>query len=69
MNQEVTRQLFEMLLSWLRVFLAAAIAVYSTTGRADWNTMANAGFAAVIPVILRWLDPMDKNYGRGAGES
>ena len=69
MNKEVSRQLFEMLLSWLRVFLAAAIAVYTATGQANWQDMANAGMASVIPMVLRWLDPMDKAYGRGAGES
>jgi hypothetical protein len=68
MNPEYVRQAFEMFLSWVRVFLAAAIAVYTTTGVADWQAMFNAGMAACLPVILRFLDPMDKNYGRGAGE-
>lgn len=63
MSNEQRRQAVEMLLSWGRVFLAAAIALYGsgvTAPQALWN----AGLAAVIPVILRWLDPMDKTYGR-----
>jgi len=66
---EQMRQGLEMLLSWLRVFAAAALAIYGSTGRADWNSMFNAGMAAVVPVILRWLDPMDKMYGRGSDKS
>lgn len=68
MSNEQMRQALEMFLSWARVFLAAAIAVYSTTGVADWSMMFNAGMAAVLPVVLRWLDPMDKTYGRGSGD-
>lgn len=66
MTPEQMRQALEMVLSWLRVFAAAALAIYGATGRADWDTMFNAGMAAVLPVILRWLDPMDKMYGRGS---
>lgn len=66
MTPEQMRQALEMALSWLRVFAAAALAIYGSTGLVDWNAMCNAGLAAVIPVILRWLDPMDKMYGRGS---
>lgn len=68
MTKEQLRQAIEMFLSWVRVFLAASLALYSATGVLDWNALGNAGFAAVLPVILRWLDPMDKVYGRGVGE-
>ena len=67
MTPEQMRQGLEMLLSWFRVFAAAALAIYGTTGDLNWQAMFNAGMAAVVPVIIRFLDPMDKMYGRGAG--
>lgn len=67
MTNEQMRQALEIFLSWLRVFFAASLAVYGVSGELDLNTMVNAGLAAVIPVIIRWLDPTDKMYGRGSG--
>ena len=49
--------------SWARSFLAAALAVYAT-GNTDPKAIASAGIAAVLPVILRWLNPGDKAFGR-----
>jgi hypothetical protein len=49
--------------SWARSFLAAAIAVYAT-GNTDPKAIASAGIAAVLPVILRWLNPGDQAFGR-----
>lgn len=66
MNQDTLRQALEMALSWIRVFLAASLAVYSTTGVWDLQLMANAGIAALLPVVLRWLDAGDPIYGRGS---
>lgn len=63
MKNEVRRQLIEMALSWGRVFIAASLAQYAA-GITDISLMVNAGLAALIPVILRWLDPMDPIYGR-----
>ena len=65
MTTENRRQLVEMLLSWVRVFLAALIA-QAMAGFTDWQMLFNAGLAGVLPVILRWLDPLDKTYGRGS---
>jgi hypothetical protein len=48
--------------SWARSFLAAAIAVYAT-GNTDPKAIAAAGLAAVLPVILRWLNPKDSTFG------
>ena len=48
--------------SWLRSFLAAALAVFMA-GVTDPKTIAYAGAAAVAPVILRWLNPKDKDFG------
>lgn len=48
--------------SWARSFLAAALAVYAT-GNTDPKAMLTAGIAAVLPVILRWLNPKDSSFG------
>lgn len=48
--------------SWARSFLAASIAVY-LSGNSDPKAIAGAGLAAVLPVILRWLNPNDKAFG------
>jgi hypothetical protein len=51
-----------MLASWARSYIAAALAVYMS-GVADPQTILKAGLAAVLPVILRWLNPNDKSFG------
>jgi len=48
--------------SWGRSFAAAAIAVYMA-GVTDPKAIAGAGLAAVLPVILRWLNPNDATFG------
>ncbi len=48
--------------SWARSFMAAAIAVY-LSGNTDIKAIAGAGAAAVLPVILRWLNPNDAAFG------
>ena len=67
MSNEQIRQAVEMLLSWSRVF-AAAILAQLAAGIREPELLLNAGAAALIPVLLRWLDPMDKTYGRGSNE-
>jgi hypothetical protein len=47
--------------SWGRSYIAAALAVYMAGG--DIKAMAMGGVAAIVPVILRWLNPADKSYG------
>jgi hypothetical protein len=49
--------------SWARSFLAAALAVYAT-GNTDPKAIASAGLAAILPVVLRWLNPGDQAFGR-----
>jgi len=51
-----------LLASWARSFLAAAIAVYMA-GVTDPKAIATAGVAAVLPVVLRWLNPKDLAFG------
>lgn len=48
--------------SWARSFLAAALAVYMA-GVTDPKALLSAGAAAVLPVIVRYLNPNDKQFG------
>ena len=48
--------------SWARSFLAASLALYMA-GETDPKTLGMAGVAAVIPVIIRWLNPNDSAFG------
>ena len=56
-----------MLASWGRSFLAASLACY-LAGVTDPSALLNAGVAAVLPVLLRWLNPSDLAYGRTTGK-
>jgi len=49
--------------SWARSFMAASIACY-LAGVTDPMALLNAGIAALLPVILRWLNPSDAAFGR-----
>jgi hypothetical protein len=51
-----------LLASWARSFLAAGIAVYMS-GVTDPKAIGMAGLAAVLPVVLRWLNPKDAAFG------
>ena len=48
--------------SWARSFFAASIACY-LAGVTDPMALLNAGVAALLPVILRWLNPKDSAFG------
>jgi hypothetical protein len=47
--------------SWGRSYIAAALAVYMAGGSLE--QIAMGGVAAVVPVILRWLNPADHAFG------
>ena len=51
--------------SWLKTFLAAALATYLAVG-ADVDAIANAALASVLPSIINWLNPKYDRYGRVA---
>lgn len=51
-----------MLASWGRSFLAASLACY-LAGITDPKLLINAGLAALLPVVLRWLNPKDSAFG------
>jgi hypothetical protein len=57
------KELKPMLASYARSFIAAGLAVYMA-GVTDPKAIASAGLAAVLPVLMRWLNPNDKVYGR-----
>jgi hypothetical protein len=48
--------------SWGRSFLAAVLTLYMA-GVTDPKTLLMAGVAAIAPVVLRYLNPNDKNFG------
>ena len=48
--------------SWARSFLAAGIAVYMA-GVTDPADIAKAGLAALLPVVLSYLNPNDAALG------
>jgi hypothetical protein len=48
--------------SWARSFLAAGMAVYMA-GVTDPKAIAAAGLAAILPVVLRYLNPNDAAFG------
>jgi len=56
------KQIKAMAASWLRSFLAASLAVY-LAGETDIKAIGMAGLAAVLPVILRFLNGKDKSFG------
>lgn len=53
-----------MLASWGRSYLAAALAVYMAGG--TFQQMLMGGVAAVLPVLLRWLNSDDQEFGLGS---
>ncbi len=48
--------------SWGRSFLAAALAVY-LAGVTDPKAIATACLSAVLPVLIRWLNPKYNAFG------
>jgi hypothetical protein len=56
-------ELKPMLASYARSFIAAGLAVYMA-GVTDPKAILSAGVAAVVPVLMRWLNPNDQVYGR-----
>lgn len=50
--------------SYARSVLGAGVAVYVSTG--DIKMAANALWAAALPVVLRYLNPKDVAFGKGA---
>lgn len=51
--------------SYLRAFLAAALAVI-VAGNTNPSDILKAGLVAILPPLIRWLNPNDPSFGRGA---
>jgi len=49
--------------SYGRSALSAALALYMT-GNTDPTDLGKAAIAALIPPLLRWLNPKDQAFGR-----
>ena len=62
MDKLLTPQVKAMLASWARSFVAAVVALYSA-GQTDPAMLLNAGIAAVVPVIIRFLNKKDPAFG------
>lgn len=60
--------------SAVRTFVAIIIAMFIADGAdvfavdaTDLRTWLAAGFAAVLPALVRYLNPADPAFGRGSG--
>lgn len=62
MDKLLTPQVKAILASWARSFVAAALALY-TAGETDPVILLNAGFAAVVPVAIRFFNKKDPAFG------
>lgn len=62
MENILTPQVKAILSSWARSFVAAAVALYSA-GETDPIVLVNAGFAAVVPVAIRFFNKKDPAFG------
>ena len=51
-----------LLASWGRSFLAAALATYVIVGF-DAEALLYSGLAAIIPMVMRYLNPKDSAFG------
>lgn len=57
-----------MLASYARSFVGTVLALYMS-GITDPKLLINAGIAAIVPPLLRWLNPKDPSFGRGIHQS
>ena len=54
--------------SYARSFLTGALTLYMA-GETEPKKLLAAGIAAVLPPMLRWLNPNDRAFGRGSQKS
>lgn len=57
------KQLVALLASYGRSLLAAGLALYAA-GVTDPGQLANALWAAILPVVIRYVNPNDAAFGR-----
>jgi hypothetical protein len=53
------------LMSYLRAMIASVGAVLAT-GSTDSEDILKAAIVAILPPVLRWANPKDRAFGRGA---
>lgn len=53
----------KMLASYARSCIGAGLAVYMT-GNTNPKDIGTAALAALVPVLMRWLNPNDSAFGR-----
>jgi predicted histidine transporter YuiF (NhaC family) len=63
--KRIKPQHIEALKSYLRSAIAAVVAVMATL-EWTWDDVAKAFVAALIPPVLRWINPNDHAFGRGS---
>ena len=61
----ITHEQWQICLSYLRSALAAVVAVIATLDYTP-SDLAKAFVAALIPPVLRWINPNDPAFGRGS---
>lgn len=61
----MTKQDKAMIASYVRSFLTGVLTLYMA-GETNPRNLLAAGIAAVVPPILRWLNPKDEAFGRGS---
>lgn len=64
----MSKELKAMAASWARSFIAA-VAALASIGETDPLLLVNAGIAAVIPVIIRYVNSKDPAFGRIAASA
>ena len=62
---KLSKQQQQALLSYLRSAIAAVVAVIATLDY-TLEDLAKAFIAALIPPVLRWINPNDSAFGRGS---
>lgn len=56
------KQMKAMGASWARSFIAACLAMYMA-GVTDPKAIGAAGLSAIVPLIMRYLNPKDAAFG------
>lgn len=64
-KKRISKQQIQLVKSYLRSAAAAVVAVMATLDW-TWQDLLKAFLAALLPPLLRWIDPSDKAFGRGA---
>jgi hypothetical protein len=65
---KITNKDKAMFASYARSVVGALIAVYST-GTTDPSDYGKGAIAAIIPPLLRWVNPKDAGFGRGNSQN